>query len=121
MEELFKNKIEEIFSIGSYLLKSDELKTDEICKQAKIINFQGYDVPAVNSPILNSEIGNNLLQLFPDAPFSISWFLNKSNKFKLSLRSRGDFDVSVIAKKFGGGGHPSASGLVVDSIPGFEQ
>jgi phosphoesterase RecJ-like protein len=32
---------------------------------------------------------------------------------KISLRSRRDFDVERIAKKFGGGGHPQAAGIVM--------
>lgn len=30
--------------------------------------------------------------------------------FKVSLRSKGDFDVSVVAREFGGGGHKNAAG-----------
>lgn len=37
----------------------------------------------------------------------------ESGKFQYSLRSRGDFDVSAIAKKFGGGGHKNAAGFNV--------
>ena len=35
------------------------------------------------------------------------------NKWKISLRSKFDVDVSAIAKKFGGGGHVKASGLTI--------
>ena len=33
---------------------------------------------------------------------------NNKNQYKVSLRSIGDEDVSVIAKLFGGGGHKNA-------------
>jgi len=36
------------------------------------------------------------------------------DKLYCSLRSDGDFDVSAIAKKFGGGGHKNAAGFVID-------
>ena len=35
------------------------------------------------------------------------------DKWKISLRSKFDVDVSAIAKKFGGGGHVKASGLTI--------
>ena len=50
-------------------------------------------------------------------PFSISGIkfsallLEKEDRIKLSLRSRGDFDVNEIARKhFKGGGHINAAG-----------
>ncbi len=36
------------------------------------------------------------------------------NRYKVSLRSRGNIDVSEIAEKFGGGGHHNASGCLVE-------
>jgi len=36
------------------------------------------------------------------------------NEFRLSLRSRGNVDVSKVAETFGGGGHQSASGCSVE-------
>ncbi|MEN8262778.1 MAG: bifunctional oligoribonuclease/PAP phosphatase NrnA [Nitrospirota bacterium] len=38
---------------------------------------------------------------------------NRSNLFKISLRSKGKVDVQKIAKKFGGGGHAPAAGCAV--------
>lgn len=36
------------------------------------------------------------------------------NKFRASLRSKGDINVAKVAEKFGGGGHRNASGLSID-------
>ena len=36
------------------------------------------------------------------------------NKFRASLRSKGDINVAKVAEKFGGGGHKNASGLSID-------
>jgi phosphoesterase RecJ-like protein len=36
-----------------------------------------------------------------------------SNKTKVSLRSRDNIDVAALASRFGGGGHPNASGCVI--------
>ena len=37
----------------------------------------------------------------------------KGDEYRVSLRSKGDIDIDVIAKEFGGGGHKNASGLTV--------
>jgi phosphoesterase RecJ-like protein len=39
----------------------------------------------------------------------------KKDKIKVSLRSKSDFDVNKLAKKYGGGGHIKASGFSVDA------
>jgi phosphoesterase RecJ-like protein len=36
------------------------------------------------------------------------------NKFRVSLRSKGDINVAKVAEKFGGGGHRNASGLQIE-------
>lgn len=36
------------------------------------------------------------------------------NRFKLSLRSKGEFDVNRLAAQFGGGGHRNASGCYIE-------
>jgi bifunctional oligoribonuclease and PAP phosphatase NrnA len=37
-----------------------------------------------------------------------------ANQFRLSIRSKGKVDVSLVAEHFGGGGHRNASGCIVD-------
>lgn len=44
------------------------------------------------------------------------WFERKDGKFQYGLRSRGDFDCSILAKRFGGGGHKGAAGFTVNQI-----
>ena len=46
----------------------------------------------------------------------MSYFKTNSGKYKYSLRSKGDFDVSIIAKAFGGGGHKNAAGFESDTL-----
>jgi phosphoesterase RecJ-like protein len=36
------------------------------------------------------------------------------NKFRVSLRSKGDVNVAKVAEKFGGGGHRNAAGLCIE-------
>lgn len=81
------------------------------CKDAFVDEIGGYYVPIVNCTTHVSEVGHRLLEMCPDAPFSASYRDTKDESREFSLRSRGDFDVSVIAKSYGGGGHKSAAGF----------
>lgn len=50
-------------------------------------------------------------------PVALGWWQRFDGKFQFSLRSRGDIDVSEIAKKFGGGGHKNAAGFQLKTLP----
>lgn len=76
------------------------------------------------NPTLRSELGNLLCSLtfkdgsYPD--FSACWQYNpKTNEWWISLRgdSKNSPDLSVLSTKFGGGGHPMASGFTIYSCP----
>lgn len=86
----------------------------KICKGAWIGTIGDIgNVPMVNTTIAWSEVGHELLKAFPRVPFVAS-FTVFENQVMWSLRSRKDgdnFDVSAVAKKFGGGGHRNASGF----------
>ena len=75
----------------------------------------GHKVPVLNLSDNISEVGNQLCQKFPDAPFSVSYCDRADGKRSYSLRSIGEFDVSAIAKQFGGGGHRNAAGFTRDA------
>jgi len=72
----------------------------------------GYDVPVVNATTLQSEMANTLLEKYPKFPFATCYFDCPRGRI-WSLRSREDFDVSAVAKLYGGGGHKQAAGFVV--------
>jgi oligoribonuclease NrnB/cAMP/cGMP phosphodiesterase (DHH superfamily) len=69
----------------------------------------GFTVPIVNSPlVINSELLNELAN---GAPFAAG-YSDKGDKRFWSLRSsENGADVSAIAFRFGGGGHPRAAGF----------
>lgn len=75
--------------------------------------FDGYAVYglAVNSPTYQSEVGHELAN--QSGTFGLAWYLAKDNKVRCSFRSNGSYDVSAIAKVFGGGGHRTAAGCEV--------
>lgn len=81
-----------------------------ICDGAWIGEIDGHKVPMVNTSIAWSEVGHELNKRHPEAGFAAS-FTVFNNQVMWSLRSVGDFDVSAVAKKFGGGGHKNAAGF----------
>ena len=70
----------------------------------------GYMVPVVNASLfLASEVCGELAE----GNFFAAMYAETATDTIWSLRSRGDFDVSEVAKKYGGGGHKNAAGFTV--------
>lgn len=79
------------------------------------IHLAGYIVPCINTTHLISEIVGKLAEL-EDVPFAVGWFETGTHRI-YSLRSRkGGVDVSRIAQKYGGGGHPGAAGFTEEVV-----
>lgn len=77
-----------------------------------INNDEGWcSAPVVNCTANISEVGEAMLAKYPDAQFSASYFDDAKGNRIWSLRSRPDFDCSVVAKAFGGGGHKQSAGF----------
>lgn len=70
---------------------------------------------AANCPShLSSDVGHQLA--LESGTFGLVWVLKRDGKVACSLRSNGEYDVSVIAKCFGGGGHKNAAGFEAPSV-----
>jgi hypothetical protein len=81
----------------------------EVLKMRKLGIFEGYSVGVLNIPYLNcSEVGHELAK---ESQIGLCYYERHDEKICFSMRSIGDIDVSVIAKKFGGGGHRNAAGF----------
>lgn len=98
---------------GRILLRQYNQLVDNICKKAFLTYVGNYKVPVVNTSIAWSEVGERLGEIYPNSLFVASftefedqtmWSLRPSKNFK-------HFDVSDVAKLFGGGGHRSAAGF----------
>ena len=98
---------------GAAILRAEAKMTAMICDQSTRAYVGGHLVPVVNATSLWSEVGNELLRRFPDAPFVASYGDHNSGNRVWSLRSRKEdtFDVSAIASMYGGGGHRNAAGF----------
>ena len=68
---------------------------------------------ACNAPsFLASDLGHELANR--SGTFGLVWSMAGDGQIHCSLRSNGDYDVSAIAKCFGGGGHRNAAGFSTD-------
>lgn len=72
-------------------------------------NGELYKVRAVNCT-MSDIISETAEKLCEGVDFGMTYFYT-GEKFVYSLRSRNDINVADIAKEFGGGGHPQASGF----------
>ncbi len=95
---------------GEAILKYQRTIIDTHKNNATLQNICGFMVPTVNATSLFSEIAG---ELSVGHPFAACYFDRADGLRQYSLRSSGDFDVSKIAKKMGGGGHKNAAGFEV--------
>lgn len=111
-----KLDVRDLIDEGRVIVKHTDQMVAMICGQAYETELDGYPCVKVNATAFWSEVGNRLLKLYPNARFAVSWYQNKHGDWIYSLRSRRDFDVSVIARAHGGGGHAQAAGYTENSL-----
>lgn len=71
-----------------------------------------FDGLACNASLHQSELGHVLAT--QSGTYGLIWYVAPDGRANCSLRSNGDYDVSAIAKAFGGGGHRNAAGFQTD-------
>jgi oligoribonuclease NrnB/cAMP/cGMP phosphodiesterase (DHH superfamily) len=96
---------------GAVILRAQNKQIDFLSTKTQDVIIHGYVVKAVNSTFYASEIGEKILKMYPEIRFAAVWFDLSLHERVWSLRSRGDFDVSAVAKSYGGGGHQGAAGF----------
>lgn len=104
--DLMKLQIEQTY-INSYIAQKNEtlMVNDDL--------FPEYTVGITFADKYISELGNKLCELHPELDFVV--LINMST-LTVSYRTvKDNLDLSDIAKRFGGGGHPKASGSRFDA------
>jgi len=102
-------KPEEAAALGAIVVKKTDQYVREVLKNARRVTFEGHAVPIVNARQV--DISELLDQLAQGEPFAMGWWQRADGEYQYSFRSRGEFDVSELAKKYGGGGHKNAAGF----------
>lgn len=123
--KLFHNQGESIFEQGRAIQRFTDSQVEKMCKHSVVLNFKsGVSMAVIPATAFWSEVGHHLLEKHPDAHFAASFSqidLKGTKEYLWSLRSRSheDFDVSSVAKLFGGGGHKNAAGCKTPDIETF--
>lgn len=108
-EERFQNLVE----IGKVVLRSQRMRIEEGGEKGFEVDFHGYKTLAVNWSFESSEMGE---YIYKDLKYEVALIFFYTGKiWNFSLRSD-RVDVSELAKKYGGGGHPGASGFRTEEI-----
>lgn len=126
----FEEELERLLSDGVVILRAQEQNIASMLKQARKCEiFSVTGVPfgtnpkanmrqhnfaglALNAPMHMSEVGHELAN--QSSTYGLVWYMGMDNRVKCSLRSNGEYDVSAIARAFGGGGHRNAAGFEID-------
>lgn len=120
-----ESKLDKAIKYGREIFKTQNCQMQSILHSSMLINllyekknisFIYKNIPIVNSPVLQSELGMYLCETYPESPFSCVYHIKENNGelwIKGSLRTtRKDWDVGIIAEElFGGGGHIKAAGF----------
>ena len=104
-----KDKFNQIKETGFLLQKIKSRQIDSQIEYAKVIEWEGYKVYALNSTTLSSEIGNRLCDE-KIVDFAMIYRFS-DGELRFSLRGKDKVDLSKLCKKYGGGGHFNASGF----------
>lgn len=106
---------------GTAILRAQKQHVEQMAKQARKCAIPYDTVPtpmpvaiglAVNASLHQSEVGHELANA--SGTFGLVWYVASDCRVRCSLRSNGDYDVSAIARAFGGGGHRNAAGFETD-------
>lgn len=113
--------LEYFYKAGNAILRAQDANVMQMVKHARecTISCGITDFPAgrahglaVNASLHQSELGHELAN--QSGTYGLIYYIGADGKVNCSLRSNGNYDVSVIAKAFGGGGHRNAAGFQTD-------
>jgi len=96
-----------IIERGNIYSEYFQILIEQIANKAVLVSFEGYECYLATAPeMFISDVGNRLAVLKP--PFGMIANFH-TDMISVSLRSDASIDVSAIARKYGGNGHPQAS------------
>jgi len=117
--EDFALHFEDVVKQGTAMLDFQNQQVDTMAGNRFHATFCGHLVPVTNAPVFYAEVGERMLELESNAAFA-AYYFDRPNAWgdvvrQWGLRSNRGFDVSVMAKRYGGGGHAAAAGFVTST------
>jgi len=110
---------DEFYAEGGAILRAHDQNVRGVVKNASrpcaIVPGGANGLAANCPPHLTSDVGHELAT--QSGTYGLCWYYPKEGlNAYCSLRSNGEFDVSAIAKMFGGGGHRNAAGFEINVV-----
>lgn len=103
---------DEIIQGGQVIARSISNYCRTAAQEARLVSLDGCRAIVVNATYQNSsELMHLMLEQHSEADFAVCYFQRADGAWQYGLRSREGFDVSQIAKRYGGGGHKQSSGF----------
>lgn len=116
-DEAERMDISDVARGGAAILQAIKRYAENVCDNARARKVGAWLVPSVNAPQHDiSEVLECLLDRNEGCTFVHGWWQRCDGIFSNSLSSRGEFDVSAVARQFGGGGHKNAAGFQTEAI-----
>jgi oligoribonuclease NrnB/cAMP/cGMP phosphodiesterase (DHH superfamily) len=113
-DKLMNESIDHLVEMGTVLYNAKQKDVKYLVNNCAFKGMiAGEEVLIANIPyIFSSEAGHEMVNRF--GKFAVTYFISKDGKYNYSFRANDEYDVSELAAKFGGGGHPNAAGCVTD-------
>ncbi|MBU4693212.1 DHH family phosphoesterase [Mycoplasma sp. CSL7491-lung] len=114
MKVLFEHNLNYSSLLIKMQLNNEELNTIwKVCNNKKVVENVTY---TVSNDIITNDIVRPLVAKFVEisnTDITIAFLKREQGDYRVEIRSNGSFDVSIIARKFGGGGHHNSSGFII--------
>ena len=102
---------EQITARGKIYFEYYSLMVDKMVARAELVEFEGHQVylGSANS-LFNSDVGHKLTE--KKGPFALIAGVAHDG-IRVSLRGDGNIDVSELARRYGGNGHPNSAAFFI--------
>jgi uncharacterized protein len=121
--DCFNKEKKKIIERGKIISKNQEEHVLGLIHYGKIINFHKKKAFIINTNFDSGIFSDTFFKTknikYKDAEILIVWKKDYSNNlfyFSLRKKENSKIDLSKIAKEYGGGGHPAASGFTLNSL-----
>ncbi len=119
-QDIFNNPnnsfVEETIETGKSILLYQAQVNESACKGAFEYEFEGLRCICLNGGGFNSDVFKSVYDESKHDAMMPFKYDGKTNQWIFSLYGTKDIDLSIIAKKWGGGGHKQACGFQVVSV-----
>lgn len=115
--EAFVTPVDVLIERGKVAKAAKEAACTIAMGYSGLIDFEGLRACALNFCLYQGDVGHLLVERSPDKFGVLYWWDQATKQWMVSMRSKGDLDVSRIAQKYGGGGHKAAAGFQCQELP----